>query len=702
MADPWEGFQEVAPAASGDDPWSGFKEVPAATTSGDIGRGTAFMRGTKAGVTANFRDELSGLGAAAGRGGDMTILGLPVGKAVGGVRMGIEALTGQPGEATAAYEAARDRSRAELKQAEEQYPGTTLAGQIVGSVTLPGGAAARTATLPVRMARGAGVGAGVGAVSGAGEGTDAASRITKAATGAAVGSAIGGVAPPIIEGAARGVAAAARPIRTALRGVTDVDAEAARRVTSALERDMRADPGAATRLTPQEFAGATGAGGPARIIDMGADTTRALARSAANTSPEGRGALERTIQDRYGEQSGRIMGWLQSTFHYPNAKAQQDAIEQTARTVNRGAYARAYRDGDTSIWSPELERLTGSPDVVAAMRDAATKGKSRAITQGFGGFNAGVTVSPSGIVTFNRGPTGVPTYPNLQFWDYTKRAIDDAANAARRQGRDEEAGTLGQLARQLRGELDRIVPSYQQARAGSASFFGAENALEAGQNFVASKLGNREARQALARMSPTERQLFQDGFVSRFVETLGEVGDRRNVLNAIAQSPAARERLMIAIGPQRARELEAHLRVEGIMDMARGAVSGNSTTARQLAELGLAGGTGSIGAYGIYSMDPTQVGVAAVMGALMMGKRGIDQRVSRRVAEMLVSDDPQVLARGINIVARNHRFLQALRTADERIAAVAGQQGAQVPVLPSMGIGRAEGDQPERPRPSGQ
>ncbi|MCK1465776.1 hypothetical protein IVB34_47710 [Bradyrhizobium sp. 2] len=106
-------------------------------------------------------------------------------------------------------------------------------------------------------------------------------------------------------------------------------------------------------------------------------------------------------------------------------------------------------------------------------------------------------------------------------------------------------------------------------------------------------------------MTPQERQLFQDGFVSRFVETLNQVGDRRNILNQIASSPAAREKLNVALGPQRAAELEAGLRVEGIMDLARNAVQGNSTTARQLAELGLAGGAyGLTGAVSIHSATP--------------------------------------------------------------------------------------------------
>jgi hypothetical protein len=181
-------------------------------------------------------------------------------------------------------------------------------------------------------------------------------------------------------------------------------------------------------------------GGPAKIMDIGGETTRALARSASNTSPDGRQLLNNTINDRFEGQTGRVTKWLDDTFNYPNAHAQQQAIEQTAKNVNRPAYAKAYQEGDRPIWSPELQRLVGSPDVVDAMRNAAEKGKSRAIAEGIGGFNSSVQISPSGVVEFTKGKNGVPTYPNLQFWDYTKRALDDQAKSLARAGADGQAG----------------------------------------------------------------------------------------------------------------------------------------------------------------------------------------------------------------------------------------------------------------------
>lgn len=658
----------------------------------------SFGRGAMAGATLNFADEIEGLSKASGIPAE-NFLNVPI----GAVRLLYEAIAGK-GDATKRYEAARDEIRRSQKEAQEENPGSYLGGNVLGSVAvpIPGMAALSAATVPARMVRGGIAGAGVGAVSGAGEGEDIADRATKAAAGGALGGIVGAVAPPLVEGVIQGGRAVAAPLVSGVRGAFRPADEASRRVATQIERDLRADPGAVGRLTPQEFAAARAEGAPARVMDLGGETTRALARSAANTSPEGRGALTRSIDDTFEGQSGRLSDWLRQTFHYPDAAAQQTAIEQTARAVNRGAYARAYRDGDRQIWSPELERLTSSPDVVAAMRDAATKGKSRAVRDGLGGFNPGVTVE-NGIVTFQRGPNGVPTYPNLQFWDYTKRALDDAANAARRQGRDSEAGVLGDLARGLRGELDRVVPSYGQARAGAASFFGAENALEAGQAFVGAsqRFGIPAARAAIARMTPQERQLFQDGYVSRFVEAIERSPDRRNVLNKIGQSAPARQELIIALGPRRAAELEARLRVEGIRDLARGAVQGNSNTARQLAEIGLAGGAGGVGAYGTYNLDPSQMTAAAVAGAIMLGKRNIDQRVAQRVAQMLVSDNPAVITRGIQLVARNNRVMEALRAADLRIARIGGEQAPGI-APKAAGVAGAEESEPGVPRPRGQ
>ena len=568
------------------------------------------------------------------------------------------------------YQQAMDIGKGKDTAFHEAHPIIDTAAEIAGGIASTGaiGATAGGAqalgltgnTLRQLATRGAVSGAGVSAA-------DAALQGQNPLTAAVVGGVVGAAAPAV----GRAVGELAQPTRNAFRAVANPAEEAERRVASALDRDMVAgDVG----ITPQEFVQARGEGQPVNLMDAGGETTRALARSAANTSPEGRGELNRAIDARFESQAPRLVEWLNHTFHFPDAEAQQEAINHVERVVNRSNYARAMRDGDRDIMSPELDRLMGSPAVVDAMRKASISGKDRAITQGIGAMRQGVTVE-NGLVNFTRGPTGAPAYPNLAFWDATKRELDDATSKAMRSGAREEASTLTQLTRTLRGELDRLVPTYQTARAGAAQFFGAENAIEAGQNFVgaAQKFGIPAVRRQLSRMSPQERQMFQDGYVSRLVETIEKTGDRRSILNKIQNSPAARQEINVALGPQRAREVEARLRLEGIMDLARPAVQGNSTTARQLHELQIAGGVTAGGVGGALLGGPAALVAAALTYGGARLTHGVDERVARHVARLLVSNDVRQLQRGINILSRNQNMMGAIRNADAALGAIAAR-----------------------------
>ena len=55
------------------------------------------------------------------------------------------------------------------------------------------------------------------------------------------------------------------------------------------------------------------------------DDESPLARSAANTSPEGRAILSKSIDDRFEARANRFEDYLNSTFHYPDPIAQQEA-----------------------------------------------------------------------------------------------------------------------------------------------------------------------------------------------------------------------------------------------------------------------------------------------------------------------------------------------------------------------------------------
>jgi len=230
--------------------------------------------------------------------------------------------------------------------------------------------------------------------------------------------------------------------------------------------------------------------------------------------------------------------------------------------------------------------------------------------------------------------------------------------------------------------LDERVGSYADARGVAMGIFRANNALDAGENFVRSRLSNEQARRALAEMNPQEQDLFRQGYVERLINEVHELGDRRNLASVIGNSAAARERLEIALGPEGARDLEAFLHNERMMDFIRGAVNGNSTTARQIREMMLASSVGGA----MIGFDPSnpQNWIAGILtGALT--KRGaaatnqfLDRRLAMEIADRLVSRDPSVMRRGLQQLS-DPRAIQALRAFDETLATLpraAATQGA--------------------------
>jgi hypothetical protein len=638
-------------------------------------------RGVAKGASLNFYDELRGLMEAGGLDhkdpASMT-------KLVSGA---YNYWTGEP-EAVKRYDTAVVRERAADKEAQTEHPNYFLAGEIGGGLALPVGAAASAATLPARMARGATTGAALGTGYGLGEGENAKERAIGAGTGVLLGGLLGGAASPIVEGALSAGRVAARPIVNTVRSALNPEGEASRRVATALDRDFRQQ---GPNFTREDTAAAAIANSPTAVIDAGGETTRALARSAANTSPEAREALSRLTQDRFGNQNDRAANFVRTlTGANADNPATLEALQAAARRSNTPAYERAYNAG-RSVWDDTLEQISQAPAVQDAIRQATRTGANRAAADGFQPIRNPFQTDAEGVLRLRQNQDGSQATPSLQFWDHVKRNLDDQYETLNRSGERSAARDVNDLRRQLLGHLDDNVPEYQAARAGAAQAFGAQDALEAGSSFVTSKMDNAEARRAFQRMSHPERQLFQQGFASTLINHIGEMGDRRTILNSIAQSPSSRERMEIALGPQRSRQMEAFLRVEGIMDRARTAVTGNSTTARQLTELGLAGGATGIAGAGDVT-NPRALATGAIVYGMIHGRNAINQNVARRVGEMLASNDPNVINRGIQMIARNNTMLNRLRSIDGFGTRVAGQQSPSQMFVPGSMAARAEDD----------
>jgi hypothetical protein len=635
-----------------------------------------------------------------------------VGQAAFGLGDEIEASVRAAVDPNRTYDDVLPEVRQRVDDSASEHPLAYYGGQVGASMLIPG-AVARAGFSPMARAAGTGlantVRAGAiesgayGAAYGAGTSEGGVqSRLEGAGGGAILGTLLGGAAPLAIGG----IAAGARPVRNAVNAVVNPEQEAARRVQQQLQSDDAAhavadnllgngNPGVLDEARNLIQTGR--AGQELRNIDIGGTGTRALARSAANNSPEARELLTRMTNQRFEGQSNRTADFVrglipQRELAGPIGDASQarTTMQSWARGANNQNYRAARAAGDRPIWSPEIERLTGSPLVQEAMRRAATKGKDRAIAEGYGAFNPGVTFDESGMINFTRGPNGVPTYPNLQYWDYVKRELDDLGQMAGRSGANDAQANARTLVRQLRQELDNAVPEYARARGTAAMYFDAEDALEAGQVFARpGRQDINEVRRVVTAMPEAERRRFTEGYVSELLSNIERTGDRRNIVGRLASSTAERQKLDIALGPQRARELEAFLYIENLMDLPRTAL-GNSTTARQLVELGLAGGTGMLASGGNLSDPTTWIVGALTRYGITQGRQVVDQRMARRIAEMLVSQDPQVVQRAVRLTATQPRMLEALRDAAQAIA-----QGSRALPGVAAGLAGAQGGMPE-------
>lgn len=551
-------------------------------------------------------------------------------------------------------------------------PGSRFAGQGAGlaatAAVLPTVTAVREGVRGATTANAALTGGLYGAITGAVEADGGiADKATAAAQQGAIGTAAGAIAPTAINAAGKvagGIGDLASAVARPFRSAVAPEAEATRRVAAALARDGVTDPAAALRIMQAQ-------GAPAIVGDVGGETTRALARSAANLSPEGRGILTEATADRFAGQGDRITDILRS-FGPSAAGKTLDELQAAARASNRPAYGRAYMQGGRGIWDADLEALAQAPAVQDAIRSVVKTGANKTVAEGMPPIRNPFTTDAAGNLRLARQADGSIARPNLQFWDYVQRELRGKAGEAARAGNKDLASDFNNLRRAIVNRLDEAVPAFREARSGAARAFQAEDALEAGQKFVTARMANEEARKALARMTPADRALFAEGFRTDLIAKIRETSDGRDVVKAIFGSPAARERVSIALGPRQAASLEAAIATETAMLRLQAAVGGNSSTARQLTEMGLAGAVGGAAGYNQGGSAGAFTGFTAgaiAANALRRGKVKLDAGLAKRIAEMLASDDPAQLRRIAQMAVKNRPVMNLL----DAIADEAGQ-----------------------------
>lgn len=461
--------------------------------------------------------------------------------------------------------------------------------------------------------------------------------------------------PAVGAGTGAVARAVGEKVAPVIQSVTDPVMEAARRVGVAVGRDVSANPNAVMSAADEAVARQSGL--PLMNIDRGGETTRALARSVANQSPEARAAINRVVDDRFTSQAPRAINFIkQLTGGNIDDVAFQTNLQQAARLANQPAYKAAYEAPQArAIWTPEIRNLMQAGPFRQAINAAeGTAKNAAAVTGGKAVVNPFVFLD-DGSVTLRTMPDGSRALPNLQFWDIVQRNLRNQADIASRQGDNLLSSQIGDMRRQLNTVLDSAVPQFQQARQGAAMFFGADDAIGAGRAFANQPRAIPEAQQAYKAFNDAEKRAFATGYASELIDKIKASSDRRNIIQQMFGSPAAREMNELVFGPAKAQQLEAFVKVEALADQLRGAL-GNSTTARQLMELGIGGGAG-------FALSGDWVGALTGAGLAKGGRylgEKVDAKVMQEVAKLLTSDTPEALQKAVYNASLSPKWMTAL------------------------------------------
>ncbi|OAP40356.1 hypothetical protein AU381_00055 [Sinorhizobium glycinis] len=572
-----------------------------------------------------------------------------------------------------------------VQAAQEANPGSRLAGSVAGNVAAFGalgstaaGARALGITGPNLLSR-AGASAlssgGISAADTAVRGGNAADVINSGVIGGAIGGAV-----PVVGAGVRGVlGAVGEKVAPAARAVLRPAEEASRRVGVAVKRDRLA--GDVLNSTDEAVARSTGV--PLLNVDRGGETTRALARSVSNQAPEARQVITKVADDRFATQGNRAVDVIRRVAGGSvDDIGYQDAIRTAARRANKPAYDAAYASPNAQqVFTPRIQQLMQSPSFRRAIDTVPRKSADRGAITGAKEIPNPFTQNSQGQYVLKQKADGTLVTPSLEFWDHVQRNLRSASEKAARAGDTTTASEIGALRTALNNELDTAVPTFKNARQGAAAFFGADDAVEAGKKFAGTPRLVPEAQKAYAKFTPAEKAAFQTGYASELIDRIKAAGDRTNVINSVFKSQASRESLELVFGPQKAKALEAYVRVEDIADRLRGAM-GNSTTARQLVELGLGAG----GGYAISGGDLTGavIGGLAVKGGRALQSRAENQ-VMQAVAKMLTSNDPRAIANAVTQAEKSPAFMKALEQIGDALA------------IPSRAIPRVLGQEPRQP-----
>jgi len=385
--------------------------------------------------------------------------------------------------------------------------------------------------------------------------------------------ALGGAAGGVLGAAAKGVGA----IWSAVR---NPESNAIASLARAAERDGTTMDQLQARL--QEIRAVRP---NATIADVAGENVRGLVERIGQTPGAGVAKLAPRMTERQQQQMQRVSNDLSNLTG--TRRTAFRATEQTMAARAQSAsplYEQAYTEGDKAIWSSELERLSSAPAVRSAMQSAVTTWQNNAVADGFGAMNP-TMVERGGLIQFGQ---SIPAFPNLQFWDYTKRVLDNEIGAAVRSGENGKVRTFTRLVTMLRNELDNPAQGLNTYRAAREAWGGPSqylDAIEQGRSILARNVSSEEMSAVFSGMSQANQEAYRIGAASAIRGAMGNDPAKLADVTKYLRSPEMRAKITAMMpSPEAAERWLQSLNYEVRASELTGQALKGSPTARRLAQ----------------------------------------------------------------------------------------------------------------------
>jgi len=518
--------------------------------------------------------------------------------------------------------------RAFQTQRDDVDPYASTAGRVAGALTsgvgLTKAGAPFMATLPSTASLGAKTaqaiksGALYSGLYGVGTGTDAGDRVAEGAKGALTGAALGAVIPT----AAAAVGAVTKPFTDAVKGYMRPEAFANQKIAERLA-DAGTDAGqAANKMAKQPGLS---------LADVAGKPAQNLLKTATNIPGKAQARVAVQLAQRAMQQGDRIKTVVKNTFADPDGYlAAKDDIASTAEKLAKPLYKKAY---ETPIpFTKNLEELLQTPAVKRALGKAQEKmaNSQEEFKQLF------ANIADDGTVTIKR-------VPDTQGWDYIKRAMDDEIGALRRTGAKDDVRILTGLKNKILTEVDDANPFFAQARKVWSGQAALDDALEAGREAMSQS--PEATRRMMAGMSQAEKESFKIGMAEWIRKEVDRTGFTHNAILKFFSNRGQLQNLRAAFDDDKQfKAFREAIFAEARKRSTYNTVTGNSSTAKQLADMADAGGMRDT--VDFVGRAVTQGPVSATLqfiGSSMKRLGGFTPRVADEVAKKLMATNPQTV-----------------------------------------------------------